>query len=51
MSEICAEFESVGVFKDLAPARELLERLEAEFERIRPALIAELRSEIQEIHM
>lgn len=51
MAEICAELENVGVSKDLTPARELLERLEAEFERVRPALIAELRREIQEIHM
>lgn len=41
-----AELESVGVSKDLTPARELLERLEAEFERIHSALIVELRREL-----
>jgi two-component system sensor histidine kinase/response regulator len=43
MAEICAELERTGASEDLTHARELLERLEAEFECVRPALTAEVR--------
>jgi HPt (histidine-containing phosphotransfer) domain-containing protein len=42
MSAICAELQDVGVSGDLARAPGLLERLEEEFGRVRPALEAEL---------
>ena len=42
MSAICAELQDVGDSGDLAPARGLLEDLEDEFGRVRPALEAEL---------
>jgi two-component system sensor histidine kinase/response regulator len=42
MAELCAELQDAGTSGDLSCAPELLERLEAEFERVRPALEAEL---------
>ena len=42
MSAICSELQDVGASGDLARARGLLERLEEEFGRVRPALEAEL---------
>jgi len=42
MAAICAELQDIGSFEDLAPAPELLERLEAEFGCVRPALEAEV---------
>jgi signal transduction histidine kinase/CheY-like chemotaxis protein len=40
MAEICAEVQAIGASGELSRARELLDALEAEFERIRPALRA-----------
>ena len=42
MAEICAELQETGVSGDLARAPDLLEQLEAEFGRVRPALEAEV---------
>ena len=42
MSAICAELHDIGVSGNLAGAPELLERLEEEFGRVRPALEEEL---------
>ena len=41
LAAVCAELERVGASGDLAPAPALIDRLEAEFERARPALEAE----------
>jgi two-component system, sensor histidine kinase and response regulator len=41
MAELCAELQEAGASGELASAPELLERLEAEFERVRPALRTE----------
>jgi len=41
MAAICAELEDVGASGDLSRARALLEQLEEEFGRVRPALEAE----------
>ena len=41
MAEICAELQDVGASGDLSGALELLEDLEAEFGRVRPALEVE----------
>ena len=41
MAELCAELQEAGATGELASAPELLERLEAELERVRPALRAE----------
>jgi two-component system, sensor histidine kinase and response regulator len=41
LATVCAELEKVGASGDLASAPALIERLEAEFERARPALEAE----------
>lgn len=38
MSEICNELQNVGASGNLARAPEVLEQLEAEFVRVRPAL-------------
>jgi signal transduction histidine kinase/DNA-binding response OmpR family regulator len=40
MAELCAEIQGLGASDDLSRAPELLDALEAEFERIRPALEA-----------
>jgi PAS domain S-box-containing protein len=42
MATLCAELEDVGAFGDLSRAPELLEHLEAEFERVRPVLEGEI---------
>jgi HPt (histidine-containing phosphotransfer) domain-containing protein len=42
MAQICAELQDTGASGDLARAPELLEQLEAEFGRVRPALEAEV---------
>ena len=42
MAEICADLQEIGDSGDLARAPELLERLEAEFDRVRSALEAEI---------
>jgi two-component system, sensor histidine kinase and response regulator len=42
MAEICGELQNAGASGDLARAPRLLERLEEEFGRVRPALEAEL---------
>ncbi len=42
MAAICSELQDVGHFGELEPAPVLVERLEAEFERVRPALEAEI---------
>ena len=41
MAAVCAELEDAGASGDLASVPALIERLEAEFERARPALAAE----------
>ena len=41
MAGICGELQKAGDSKDLAKAPDLLERLRAEFERVRRALLAE----------
>ena len=41
MSALCAQLQEVGASGDLSRAAGLLERLEAEFARVRPALEAE----------
>jgi HPt (histidine-containing phosphotransfer) domain-containing protein len=41
MDELCAELQEAGASGELASAPAALERLEAEFERVRPALRAE----------
>jgi HPt (histidine-containing phosphotransfer) domain-containing protein len=41
MAAICSELEDVGASADLAVAPALLERLDAEFERVRSALTTE----------
>jgi len=41
MAGICEELQKAGVSKDLAEALDLLDQLEAEFERVRWALAAE----------
>jgi len=42
MAAICPELQYVGASGDLSRVPELLERLEAEFGRVRPALEAEI---------
>jgi hypothetical protein len=42
MSTICAELQDLGHSGDLSRAPVLVERLEAEFGRVRPALEAEM---------
>jgi two-component system sensor histidine kinase/response regulator len=42
MGKVCAELEDVGASGDLSCAPALLERLEGEFERVRPVLEAEI---------
>jgi hypothetical protein len=42
MAVICAELQNVGASGDLGHAAELLDRLEKEFGRVRPALEAEV---------
>jgi HPt (histidine-containing phosphotransfer) domain-containing protein len=42
MAVICAELQNVGASGDLGHAAELLDRLEEEFGRVRPALEAEV---------
>jgi len=42
MSDICAELQDVGASGDLARAPDLLEGLEEEYGRVRPALEAEM---------
>ncbi len=42
MAAICAELQDVGVSGSLAHALDLLGQLEEEFERVRPALEAEV---------
>jgi CheY-like chemotaxis protein/HPt (histidine-containing phosphotransfer) domain-containing protein len=44
MVEICAGIQGLGASGELSRAPELLDELEAEFNRIRPALIASIRS-------
>ncbi len=44
MASICAELEEVGVSEDLTKAPKLLDQLEAEFSRVRPALLAAVKS-------
>jgi HPt (histidine-containing phosphotransfer) domain-containing protein len=41
MAELCAKLQDVGASSDLSRASLLLERLEAEFDRVRSALKAE----------
>ena len=45
MAEICAKLERVGASEDPSHARELLKKLEVEFERVRRALEVEVRRE------
>jgi hypothetical protein len=42
MSNICAELQDIGHSGELSHAIVLVGRLEAEFERVRPALEAEI---------
>jgi len=44
MSKICAGLQGLGASGELSHAPELLDEIEAEFNRIRPALIASIRS-------
>ncbi|MDP9486934.1 MAG: response regulator, partial [Actinomycetota bacterium] len=44
MASICAELEEAGGSRDLTRAPGLLDRLEAEFGRVRPALLAAVKS-------
>jgi HPt (histidine-containing phosphotransfer) domain-containing protein len=44
MAKICAEIQGLGVSGELSRAPELLDELEVEFKRIRPALEAAIRS-------
>jgi HPt (histidine-containing phosphotransfer) domain-containing protein len=41
MASLCAKLRDAGASEDLSSSSELLKRLEAEFERVRPALEAE----------
>jgi CheY-like chemotaxis protein/HPt (histidine-containing phosphotransfer) domain-containing protein len=43
MARLCADLETMGASGDLSQAPELLERLDEEFGRVRPALEAEIR--------
>ncbi len=44
MASICAKLEAVGISEDLTKAPKLLDQLEAEFSRVRPALLAAVKS-------
>ena len=44
LAAVCSKLEKVGASGDLAAAPALIERLEAEFDRARPALEAEAAS-------
>jgi PAS domain S-box-containing protein len=47
MFGICADLQNAGASGELSDAQELLQRLEAEFERVRPALAAEVEGKLQ----
>jgi HPt (histidine-containing phosphotransfer) domain-containing protein len=42
MTKLCAELEDAGASGDLSHAQQMLQQLEAEFTRVRPALEAEV---------